>query len=69
MTDFIKLLDKAVAEMDSALGDFAYLDAELGAEIERLTEMRGEVYERAEKLACALDLNRKYTDQSGGGDQ
>jgi len=52
-------LDRAIGKMDIPLGDLDYLQAEIRTEIERLKELLREVNERAEKLTCAIDLNKK----------
>jgi hypothetical protein len=53
-----KLLDKILGKLDVSLTEFQCLILEIDTQIEMLTELRGEVYERTEKLAQALDLNR-----------
>ena len=52
-------IDKCLGELDKVLGKFQYLHLQIGTEIELLGEMQGEIGERAEKIAQALDLNRK----------
>ena len=57
--DYYKSLDKLTIELDTVLGNFDYLQYQIQLKIEELTELHGEVCERAENIARALDLNRK----------
>jgi len=54
-----KSLKELTGKLDSILGEFDYLQSQIKQEIEILTELDGEVCERAENIACALDLNRR----------
>lgn len=56
------LLGKILGKLDNSLTDFQCLILEIDTQIELLQELRGEVYERTEKLAQALDLNRSPTE-------
>ena len=58
--NYSKELSEIIVSMDDPLGKLDYLQAQLKDRIEELTEMRLEVLERADKLACAIDLNRKF---------
>ena len=60
--DYYGSLDKLTTELDAVLGNFDYLQSQIQLKIEELTELHGEVCERAENIACALDLNRKAMD-------
>ncbi len=58
------ILDKILGKLDDSLTDFQCLLLEIDTQIELLQELRGEVYERTEKLAQALDLNRSTAVQT-----
>ncbi len=55
----VKSLNNITKKLSDALGDFDYLQCQISEEIEALSELRGEICERAEKVAQSLDLNRK----------
>ena len=53
-------LDSIVKDMDGPLGRLDFMQAMLKDRIEELTELRAEVLERADKLACSIDFNRRW---------
>lgn len=55
----VKSLNNITKKLSGALGDLDYLQSQISQEIEALSELRGEICERAEKVAQSLDLNRK----------
>jgi len=54
-----KSLDASLKNLDGVLTELNYLWACIDNEVEALTELQGEIYERMDKVAQALDLNRK----------
>lgn len=52
-------LKRVIGSLDKPLGDLQYLLSQIDQEIEGLQEMRGEVYERMDNVARAIDLNHK----------
>ena len=59
VNSFHKDLDDIIEDMNKALGNLDYLQCCAQNLIEMLTELRGEILERADKLACAIDLNKR----------
>lgn len=57
--NYCKKVDEAVNKMEIVLGELDYLQANISQEIEDLEQLRGEILERAEKLSCAIDLNKE----------
>ena len=57
--NYHKSLEAIIKKLDEALGSFDYLQYQISEEIDMLSELRGEVCERADKVANALDLNRE----------
>lgn len=52
-------LDSILQRVDCALGDLNLLSNDVGNVVEMLGELQGEIGERGENIAQALDLNRK----------
>ena len=59
MDGFHTSLEKVLSHLDKPLGDFQYLLYQIDQEIEMLSELRGEVNERMENVAKAIDLNAR----------
>ncbi len=57
--EYTKKLGEHLKSLDRVLGDLDYLQSNISIEMDALGELHGEVCERAEKIAQALDLNRK----------
>ena len=67
--DFHKSLNDTIKKLDDIMTDFDYLDYQIGQEIDLLSEMRGDMNERAEKVGQAIDLNREILNHKEPGDK
>ncbi len=62
--EYVKELGKHLKVLDKAIGGLDYLQANIGIDIDALSELRGEICERAERAAQALDLNRQISKET-----
>jgi hypothetical protein len=60
--EYHKRLAFITEDLSKTLGELDKLQADIKWGIESLTECRAEVGERAERVAQALDLNRKFNE-------
>lgn len=60
--DFTSRLAAIKPKLGEVVGELDYLQACIATEIEGLEELQNEICERAERVACAIDFNRKKDD-------
>ena len=60
MCKYYDKLKAITGKLDQSLGELDCLRSGIQDEIRSLEELSSEVCERADKLACALDLNKKW---------